>query len=216
MALTRTIDEHYAIITRVKEETDRNLQKYRELHEGERRIIDEEHSKMNILAFGIVGAVIALNPELSIDNLITVIGMAVLILNALWNFFIQDEQHHINRDFAWKKAEKLHAELSKLLDKYHELVDHQTEEKEKELMTAKNQFTENSNVGSFAMAQQTPWSLGRKLYFVVFAIGLFLIGAGFLFPVSLHTKQTPSSDFRRIEYQNFWRYPNASRDWHRW
>lgn len=186
--LQRTLEEHFEIITRAKSEIGEVLTWLREMHEAERHAIDALFARMNILAFGTVGAVIALNAQVSVDNALSVFGMTLLIGNALWSFFVHSEQGHINRDTFYNRAEMLNSELVKLIDAFHDFVDEQTPEKEQALMVAKANFSQQTNDGAFFRAPQNAWSMysvSKHGYFVIFALGLLCILLGFIFPVSI-------------------------------
>ncbi len=185
MPLSMTLQEYFEVVSRIQKETQKAIDAAHAMRETERIRIDDHIGKLSILSFGIVSAVLALNGGLGLQNLLVMLGMLVLVANALWNFIVQDDQMRTTRDFAEKRLTYVTASLDELLQEYRKLVEEPIAQREQEFEKAVQIFFEKFNERGTIRSPQTPLArwIGRRAYFGIFTAGLLLIGLGFLFPL---------------------------------
>lgn len=176
------LEKHYEIITRHKKAVQEVIDKASELHQIEIQRIDSQYSAMDVLAFGISGAVLALNSTNVLSSWPALIGIMLLIGNAFWNFIAQLDQFEINKNTAKKRMDYVSEEGRKLLDAFHRLVDNQNDENELKLMNAGMEFIENFNKGAMTEAPRTKLTkwLGKRGYFYLYVLGMIFIAVGVL------------------------------------
>ena len=181
-----TLKEHFDAVDKIRRNAQDVINSAMSMHEAERVRIDDQIASMNILAFGVVGAVLALNAELSINNIFVLAGLLLLVGNAFWNFIAQHDQMRINRDTAKNKAEHVAAALKEFLDVYRSLCKNPTDDNEQKLDEAGEKYFDKFNEKAMTYAPQTKLTkcIGKG-YFVFFAFGLILIGIGFICPIPL-------------------------------
>lgn len=175
-----TIEQHFQAVLRHKTEAQMAIDKAMNLHKTEILRVDELYAKMDVLAFGIVGAILALNDSVNLSNPLVLIGILILISNAFWDILARLDQFEINREHAKKRMDYVHSELCKFLDVYQVLVGDQTEANEKNLDVAGMEFIGKFNEGSNSYAPRTKLTkwLGKRGYFILYVYGIIFIALG--------------------------------------
>lgn len=179
-----SINEHFAAVLRHKTEAQTVIDKAMNLHKTEILRIDELYSRMDVLAFGIVGAILALNDAANLSNPYVLIGILILICNAFWDFIARLDQYELNKTSAADRANYIHSELKKFLASYAIHAANETQENEQALDEAGSNFIEKMNLNSMTVAPQTKLTkwLGKTGYFILFTLALILIGIGLISP----------------------------------
>lgn len=196
-----TVEEHFRAVTRHKQEAQSVLDKAMDLHKIEIIRVDDLFSKMDLLAFGIVGAILALNDSANLSSPFVLIGILFLIGNAFWDFLARLDQYELNRDSAKNRADYVHAELKEFLDVYRTFAADQTDANESKLDKAGLNFIEKMNENSFTTAPRTKLTkwIGRRGYFIIYVIAMVLIGIGLLTPnhsSNRHFEKKPMEIYR--------------------
>lgn len=185
------IERAQQIRLRTLEHVDQELTKHHLLREEQVKLSQEERSKLNILAFAIVGAVLGLSPEL-LGNVLVVFGLATLLFNAFVFGYLAE---CLQRNNNIKNLEGAIKELQDAVNPYFNAYDamltyldnhgqDQTDEFKKGFQAVNDdlqdkyiEFLKWQKNKEPRYAPKTKLSIGYW-YFAVFALGLVIIGFG--------------------------------------
>lgn len=197
------IEEHFQVVTRYKDTAQAAINSAMDLHKIEIARIDSLFGTMDVLAFGIAGAVLALNNSINFGSPFIPIGMILLIGNAFWDFIARLDQFEINKTIAKNRMNFVHDESKKFLNVYRELVVDQSEENEEKLNQAGILFMEKFNENSNIEAPQTKLSkwIGRRGYLILYVTGMAFIAIGIIFP---NLKISNESPHHKMHIINHW------------
>ncbi|MDD4287241.1 MAG: hypothetical protein PHN33_02715 [Candidatus Peribacteraceae bacterium] len=146
----------------------------------------EERSKLNFLAFAIVGAVLGFSP-ISLQNIFVISGLAILLFNAFLFGYVADccqrNSNIKNCDDALKElreADKPYAEAYDAIGRYIDdpsATPQGLQTKFNAMMDAAINYMDWRSERGPRIAKKTRLGIGY-MYFVLFALGLAVTGAG--------------------------------------
>jgi|GEM_PF-2871296 hypothetical protein len=176
---------------RTLESVDQELQKHHGMREEQIKLSQQERSKLNFLAFGIVGAVLGLSPELLGDTLVA-IGLATLLFDAfVFGYMAECIQRNLNIKNFEDAIKELQDAAKPYFDSYdamlHYLDDHGNDKEDEFRKGFQAAYDDHQNkyiqylnwqrAREPRLAPKTKLAIGYW-YFAVFAAGLVIIGCG--------------------------------------
>ena len=176
---------------RTLEHVDQELTRHHLLREEQIKLSQEERSKLNLLIFAVIGAVLGLSPALLGDALVD-IGLATLLLNAFVFGYLAD---YIQRNNNIKNFEtginELQNAVRPYFDAYESMLLYYDDHSHEETETFRAGFQSAFDSVQEKYIEYLQWQKNRKpryapktvlavghWYFALFAISLFTVGLG--------------------------------------
>ncbi len=173
---------------RVLEGVNAELSHFSQIREEQVKLSQDERSKINFLAFAIVGSVLGFSPD-SLNNPLVLFGLGIILLNAFLFGFVADTiQRNLNihnAEGGINDTKKIvvpyfdaYDELGKYLDD-PALTPEGAQEKYSKMQDAFITYLEEQKKKNAKprIAARTKLAIGYW-YFALFAAGLIVLGAG--------------------------------------
>lgn len=187
----QAIERAQQIRLRTLESVNTELQKHHGMREEQIKLSQQERSKLNFLAFGIVGAVLGLSPEL-LGEILIAIGLATLLFDAfVFGYMAECIQRNLNIKNFEDAIKELQDAVKPYFDAYdamlHYLDEHGNDNEEDfrrgfqsiydDLQNKYIQYLDWQRSREPRIASETKLAIGYG-YFAIFATGLVIIGMG--------------------------------------
>ncbi len=158
-----------------------NQQSYNEGRERQVALSEEEKSKLNILSFGIAGAVLSFSPS-SMENDFVLLGMGILIFNAIvFGILASWKQRHLNIQNYENAIKDLREVYRSYFDAYDEFIRKEPFDEAlwQKQVDAYNEYLEKQKEHGkeIRIAKKHPLSIGEN-YLWIFIAGFLLVSLG--------------------------------------